>query len=396
MLPRELEAYYSSGVRSAASALRVFASRRDGRPGERLARSLEQIAREGAASFYGGPIGAAIIDDSKMRGGLLDLDDFREHRCDWVEPLRTTFRDCDVLELPPNTQGVTVLEILNILENDDLAALGHNTPEYLHLLAETIRRAFADRDRFIADPAAVPATVLQRLLSKDYARDVRRQLGAHAGATAPAADRPVSATGSARAGVAFGGAGPKAMRRGDTVCLVAADSQGTLVSLIQSLFGVFGAGIVAGTTGIVLQSRGSLFSSDPEHPNSLAPRKRPFHTLIPALVLKHGRPWLAFGVMGGDMQPQGHVQVLLNLMEFGMNVQEAGEAARMRWTPEGLALESAIDTDVRDALVRRGHTIIENSVAFAFGGFQGVLIDPETGVLVGGSDPRKDGLAIGY
>jgi gamma-glutamyltranspeptidase/glutathione hydrolase len=181
---------------------------------------------------------------------------------------------------------------------------------------------------------------------------------------------------------------------GDTIYLTVADRHGNVVSLIQSIYESFGSGIVAGDTGIVLHNRGSQFSLDASHPNVLAPRKRPFHTLVPAMVMKDGKPWLSFGVMGGDMQPQGHVQVLLNLIEFGMNVQEAGEAPRFRHTGGGLALESAITPEARFHLDSRGHRLI-NSIG-VFGGFQGILIDPKTGVMMGGSDPRKDGLAIGY
>ena len=176
--------------------------------------------------------------------------------------------------------------------------------------------------------------------------------------------------------------------------MTVADRDGNVVSLIQSIFEVFGSGIVAGDTGIALHNRGNLFTLQAGHPNFLAPGRRPLHTLIPAMVMKDGRPWLSFGVMGGDMQPQGHVQVLLNLIDFGMNVQEAGEAARFRHSPAGLALESAIDAAARSGLESRGHKVI--SSVGVFGGFQGILIDPKTGVLKGGSDPRKDGLAIGY
>ena len=181
---------------------------------------------------------------------------------------------------------------------------------------------------------------------------------------------------------------------GDTIYLTAADRHGNVISLIQSLYENFGSGIVAGDTGIVLQNRGSLFTLEEGHPNQLAPHKRPFHTLVPAMVLKDGKPFFSFGVMGGDMQPQGHVQVLLNLIDFGMSAQEAGEAARFRHSSAGLALESAVASDARFGLADRGHRLIEGFGTF--GGYQGILIDPATGVLMGGSDPRKDGLAIGY
>ncbi len=349
------------------------------RPGElfrnpKLAASLETLAREGAVSFYRGAIARQIAADMSRRGGLLSATDLAEHHSDWVEPISTTYRGYRVFEMPPNTQGMTALEMLNIVEGFDLKALGHNSAEYLHVLVEAKRIAFADRDAYLADPGAVPPSLLAKLISKEYAADRRKEIDlSHAARTYDAAR--VSGT-------------------GDTIYLTAADREGNVVSLIQSLYESFGAGIVAGDTGIVLQNRGSLFSLKEGHPNLIAPGKRPFHTLVPAMVFKDDRPWLSFGVMGGDMQPQGHVQVLCNLIDFGMNVQEAGEAARFRHMAGGLALESAIGADARFGLVARGHRIADNPGGF--GGFQGILIDPRTGILMGGSDPRKDGLAIGF
>lgn len=339
-----------------------------------LANSLETLAREGAASFYRGSIARKIAADMSRRGGLLSEADLAGHRSDWVEPITTNYRGYDVFELPPNTQGFAALEMLNILEGFDLKSLGHNSAAYLHTLVEAKRIAFADRDAYLADPRAVPPATLARLLSKEYATERRRQIDPdHAARTYDAA---------------------RVSGSGDTIYLTAADREGNVVSLIQSLYESFGSGIVAGDTGIVLQNRGSLFSLKEGHPNLIAPGKRPFHTLVPAMVLKDGRPWLSFGVMGGDMQPQGHVQVLANLIDFGMNIQEAGEAARFRHMAGGLALESAIGAGARFGLVARGHRVIDNPGGF--GGFQGILIDPRTGILMGGSDPRKDGLAIGY
>ncbi len=349
------------------------------KPGElfrnpKLAASLETLAREGATSFYRGAIARQIASDMSRRGGLLSATDLAEHHSDWVEPISTTYRGYRVFEMPPNTQGMTALEMLNIVEGFDLKALGHNSAEYLHVLVEAKRIAFADRDAYLADPGAVPPSLLAKLISKEYAADRRKEIDlSHAARTYDAAR--VSGT-------------------GDTIYLTAADREGNVVSLIQSLYESFGAGIVAGDTGIVLQNRGSLFSLKEGHPNLIVPGKRPFHTLVPAMVFKDDRPWLSFGVMGGDMQPQGHVQVLANLIDFGMNVQEAGEAARFRHMAGGLALESAIGADARFGLVARGHRIADNPGGF--GGFQGILIDPRTGILMGGSDPRKDGLAIGF
>ena len=224
------------------------------------------------------------------------------------------------------------------------------------------------------------------MLSKDYAAQRRR------GINADAAARDVKALTLDGRSSPDGGGHPMGM--GDTVYLTAADAQGNVISLIQSVFEIFGSGLVAGDTGIVLQNRGSLFSLTPGHPNQLAPGKRPFHTLIPAMVLKDHQPFFSFGVMGGDMQAQGHVQVLLNLIDFGMNIQEAGEAARFRHSAAGLALESAISAETRFGLNARGHHLTETPGVF--GGFQGILIDPKTRMLMAGSDPRKDGMAAGW
>jgi gamma-glutamyltranspeptidase/glutathione hydrolase len=356
----------------------------------KLAATLESIAREGRDAFYRGAIATAIDADMKRRRGLLDGRDLAEHSSDWVDPISTTYRGRQVLELPPNTQGLVALEMLNILEGFDLKSLGHNSAAYLHLLVEAKRLAFADRDAYIADPGNVPAPLLQRLLSKEYAASRRKEIDPDRAAESYRPGSP----GSGKTLPEPPAPGLQSRGLGDTVYLTAADGSGRVISLIQSIYENFGAGIVAGDTGIVLHNRGSLFTLEPGHPNVLAPHKRPLHTLVPAMALENGKPFFSFGVMGGDMQPQGHVQVLLNLLDFGMNVQEAGEAPRFRHTPNGLALESAISADVRAELARRGHRPI--SAVGAFGGYQGILIDPKTGVLMGGSDPRKDGLAIGY
>ncbi|HSC27236.1 MAG TPA: gamma-glutamyltransferase, partial [Vicinamibacterales bacterium] len=336
----------------------------------KLAASLEQIARGGRDAFYRGAIAQAIAADMARRNGLLSAADLAAHQSDWLDPISTTYRGYTVYELPPNTQGIAALEMFNILEGFDLKSLGHNSAAYLHLLVEAKRIAFADRDAWLADSGAVPAEALKRMLSKEYAAERRREIdpdrAAHeykalalAGSSAAPQEPPEA--------------------KGDTIYLTAADRHGNVVSLIQSIYESFGSGIVAGDTGIVLHNRGALFSLQSGHPNLIAPGKRPFHTLVPAMVLKDGRPWLSFGVMGGDMQPQGHVQVLLNLIEFGMNVQEAGEAPRFRHSSAGVALESAIAPEARFGLDVRGHRIL--SSIGAFGGFQGILIDPRTSVL---------------
>jgi gamma-glutamyltranspeptidase/glutathione hydrolase len=350
-----------------------------------LASSLEQIAKGGRDAFYRGPIAQAIAADMHARNGLLTAADFAAHTSDWIVPISTTYRGYEVLELPPNTQGVVALEMLNILEPFDLKALGHNSAAYLHLLVEAKRIAFADRDAWLADSRAVPPAALQMMLSKSYGLVRAKEIDpAHAAASYDSLKIDGSSSGFEEH--------PEA--HGDTIYMTVADKDGNVVSLIQSIYEAFGAGIVAGDTGITLHNRGSLFSLKPGHPNLLAPGKRPFHTLVPAMVLKDKQPWLSFGVMGGDMQPQGHVQVLLNLIDFGMNVQEAGEAPRFRHSNAGLALESNVSAEARAGLEQRGHKPITGFGAF--GGFQGILFDRAHGVMMGGSDPRKDGLAIGY
>jgi gamma-glutamyltranspeptidase/glutathione hydrolase len=350
-----------------------------------LANSLELIARGGRDAFYKGPIARAIADDMQRRKGLLTAADLAAHTSDWTDPISTSYRGHEILEFPPNTQGVVALQMMNILEGFDLKALGHNSAAYLHLLVEAKKVAFADRDAWLADPKATPAEALRRMLSKDYAAERRKEIDPERAAREY---KPLSIGSSSPVGEA------RPPAHGDTIYLTAADKDGNVISLIQSIYESFGSGIVAGETGIALHNRGTSFSLNPSHPNALAPGKRPFHTLVPAMVLKDGRPYFSFGVMGGDMQPQGHVQVLLNLIDFGMNVQEAGEAPRFRHTANGLLIESAISPEARFGLDSRGHRL--TSGVGSFGGFQGILIDPKTGVLMGGSDPRKDGLAIGW
>ena len=342
-----------------------------------LAKSLEMIAADGARAMYGGPLGKAIAADMARRGGFLTEDDFGAHTSDWTAPIRTTYRGYDVYEMPPNSQGFVALEMLNILEGYDVAAMGHNSADFLHVFTEAKRIAFADRAAYLADPAHVPATVLETLLSKDYASGRRDRI-----------DRQKAAP-SYAPGLSFA-----SRDLGDTVYLAAADSSGTVVSFINSLFDLFGAGLVVPGTGIVLHSRGSGFSLEKEHPNRLAPGKRPLHTLAPAFLMKDGKPLMAFGVTGGDNQAQAHAQVVVNVVDFGMNVQEAGDAARVRHSDTGLAVESAVDESVRAELRRRGTTVTEGRGEM--GGYQAAGIHPETGVLMAGSDPRKDGCALGW
>ncbi len=337
-----------------------------------LANSLRKIAAEGPDAFYRGEIAAKIVKFANEQGGFHTLRDFARQTSNWIDPISTTYRGHTVYELPPNTQGLAALEMLNILEGYDLKSLGHNTAEYLHLLIEAKKLAYADRAKQIADPDFYKAP-LDRLLSKDYAAEQRKHID-------PAKIYDPS---------------QKDPRGGeDTVYLTVIDKDRNVVSFIQSIFSAFGSGLVAGDTGIVLHNRGAGFSFDPQHPNRLEGGKRPFHTLIPGMAFKDGRPWLSFGVMGGDMQAQGHVQVLLNLIDFGMDIQRAGEMPRFRHFDSGVALESAIGEDVRSTLKAKGHKLTMSPGSF--GGYQAIMIDPKSGALFAGSDLRKDGCAIGW
>jgi gamma-glutamyltranspeptidase / glutathione hydrolase len=360
-----------------------------------LAATLQAIADGGRDVFYKGAIATAIVNDMKSRNGFLDARDFAEHNSDWVEPISTNYRGYDVYELPPNTQGFVALEMLNILEGFDIRSLGHNSAETLHLLIEAKRIAFADRAAYLADAEFVPPAVLKTLISKDYATARRKEIDlSHAATVYAPGTMSGQASGSKRQARDEAGDNLTGRDRGDTIYMTVADGNGNVVSLIQSLFSDFGSGVVAGSTGVLLQNRGALFNTVPGHPDRIGPHKRPLHTLVPAFVMKDGRPWLSFGVMGGDHQAQGHTQVLMNLIDFGMNIQEAGEAARINHGGSGVSVESGVSERARAGLAGRGHRVSE--AIGAYGGFQGILIDPRTGVLMGGSDPRKDGLAIGY
>ncbi|MFO0838598.1 MAG: gamma-glutamyltransferase family protein [Phycisphaerae bacterium] len=358
-----------------------------------LAQTLEAIARGGRDAFYGGAIAQRIDDFCRREGCFLRKEDLARHTSTWVEPISTRYRGYDVWELGPNTQGLAALQMLNMLESYDLRALGHNSADYLHLLVETKKVVFEDRARMYADPAYFDVD-LARLNSADYARRRRALI------------QPDRAADSYPAGDATLQAADARLQSGDTIYLTVADESRCFVSLIQSNYGGFGAGLCPDELGFGLQNRGALFSLDPHHPNCLAPGKRPFHTIIPAFVSRDERPFLSFGVMGGDMQPQGHVQVLCNILDFGMNLQEAGDAARFYHTlssePTGtqmkdggvLALESAITDQIRLELIRRGHRVEPRPGAF--GGFQAIGYDAERDVLIGASESRKDGQAAGY
>ena len=351
-----------------------------------LARTLEAIATGGRDAFYDGPIAEVIDAYMRRQGGFLSKDDLRAHRSEWVAPVSTNYRGHDVHELPPNGQGIAALQMLNVLEGYDIRGMGFGTAEYVHRFVEAKKLAFEDRARFYADPEfyRVP---LDELISKEYAATRRALIDEQkAGKSYPA--------------------GNPALEEGDTVYLATADEEGNMVSLIQSNYRGMGSGMCPDGLGFILQNRGELFDLTPGRANSYAPGKRPFHTIIPAFVTKEGAPFLCFGVMGGATQPQGHVQIVVNMVDFDMNTQEAGDAPRILHTgssqPTGeemtdggaVSLEAGHDTEVIRALVRMGHTIKAN--VGSFGGYQGIRVDPKTGVYYGASESRKDGCAAGY
>jgi gamma-glutamyltranspeptidase/glutathione hydrolase len=337
-----------------------------------LARTLRALAKGGIEEFHRGDLARKIADFLELQGSWIRYDDLARHESTWVEPVSTRFGAYDVHELPPNGQGIVALQMLNILEGYDLESLGHNSADYLHLIAEAKKLAFLDRDTYVTDPGFRELPV-STLLSKEYADRMRHRMDPKRAGSFP---RSTLDTGS------------------DTVYLCAADGEGNAVSFINSLFHGFGSGLVVPGTGICLQNRGALFSLEEGHLNRLEPSKRPLHTIIPAMVTKGGRPWFCFGVMGGDMQPQGQVQVLLNMVVFGMNPQEAGEAARLCEVGGALAVESGISMKAVEGLRAKGHRIVQSPGVF--GGYQGVLMDPHSGVLYGASENRKDGCAVGY
>ena len=352
----------------------------------RLADTYRKIAEGGRDAFYRGEIAATIERYLSENGGFLSAADLADHKSEWVEPLSSGYRGYEVWELPPNGQGIAALQMLNILEDYDIAAMRFGSADYLHVLVETKKLVYADRARYYTDPQFEDVPV-DWLLSADYAAQRRGLIDMRRAADAVEA-----------------GAAP--IEHGDTIYLAVADREGNMVSLIQSNFSGMGSGMTPPGLGFILQNRGELFSLDPVHANVYAPGKRPFHTIIPAFVTRAGEPWLAFGVMGGAMQPQGHVQVLVNMIDFGMNLQQAGDAPRIRHVgsaqPTGehaagggeIWMESGFDAAVIAELQRRGHrTDIRGQ---AYGGYQAIARDRDNGVWVGASESRKDGHAAGY
>jgi gamma-glutamyltranspeptidase/glutathione hydrolase len=352
-----------------------------------LASTLEAIARGGRDAFYRGRVARAIAAHAKGQGGFLDEADLAAHRGEWVEPVSTSYRGVELWELPPNGQGISALQMLNLLEGYDLARAGFGSVQHLHTLIEAKKLAFEDRAHFFADPAFYRAPVAW-LLSREYAAE-RRQL------IAP--DRVLRSIDP----------GHPPLAGGDTIYLATADRWGNMVSLIQSNYRGMGSGMAPPGLGFILQDRGELFVLKEGHPNSFAPGKRPFHTIIPAFLTRAGKPWIAFGVMGGDMQPQGHVQIVLNLVDFGMNLQEAGDAPRLHHDgstePSGqvvemtdggkVNLETGFPDETVRALEKLGHVLKPNPGVY--GGYQAIM-RTDDGVYIGASDGRKDGQASGY
>lgn len=352
-----------------------------------LAATYRLIAEQGRDGFYKGAVAAEIDRFSRAHGGYLTAADLAAHSSEWIAPVSTNYRGYDVWELPPNGQGIAALQMLNILSGFDLKKMGPKSPEYVHHFVEAKKLAFADRAKYYADPAFGRLPTAE-LISMNYAVKRRGLI------------QPEQALTSIPAG------DPK-LEHVDTVYLTVVDKDRNCCSLIQSLYHGFGSQVVPGTVGFALQNRGNLFALDDHHLNRLEPGKRPFHTIIPALVTKQGKPVFSFGVMGGDMQAQGHVEILVNVLDFGMNIQAAGDAARIRHggsaTPTGqptepgggtVYLESGFPAETRQQLQQWGHKLDKSPGSY--GGYQGIWIDWERGVLHGASDPRKDGAAVGY
>ncbi|HYD88673.1 MAG TPA: gamma-glutamyltransferase family protein [Vitreimonas sp.] len=349
-----------------------------------LANTLELLARDGRDAYYRGPIARTIDGYMRRIGGWLRYEDLAAHRGEWVDPVCVPYRGVEVCEIPPNSQGVAALQTLRILEGFDLRAMGFLSADSLHTQIEATRLAFADRAQFYGDPAFTRFDV-RRLLTDDYTAQRRAMIrNDRAMAPPPHAELRID---------------------GDTTYLTTADSSGMMVSLIQSNYRGMGSGLVPDGLGFMLQDRGELFSLERGHPNQYMPNRRPFQTIIPAFALRNGQPWLAFGVMGGDMQPQGHVQIIVNLVDYDMDLQAAGDAARYRFyggaeptgdEPDGVgfvAMENGVPPEVRAELERRGHRI--RPADGSFGGYQAIMRNPN-GVYEAATEMRKDGSAGGY
>ena len=349
-----------------------------------LANTLRVIAKDGRKGFYEGKIANTIANFIQDQGGFLSYNDLKNHKSEWIDPVSTNYRGYDIWELPPNGQGIAALQILNLLEAYDIRSMGFGSAEYIHHFVEAKKIAFADRAKYYADMDFNKVPV-KYLISKEYA-DIRR--------------KEISPDKAAKRAL------PGNLENGDTIYLTTADSEGNMVSLIQSNYRGMGSGMVPTGLGFMLQDRGELFSLDQNHFNVYAPKKRPFHTIIPAFITKDGNPFISFGLMGGAMQPQGHAQIVINIVDFDMNLQEAGDAPRIRHQsdqqPTGgdminggeLALETGFDYKQVRELMKKGHKIIYD--LGSFGGYQAIMIDYINKVYYGASESRKDGNAIGY
>ena len=351
-----------------------------------LADTYEALGREGRDVFYKGRIAETIDRFMKREGGYLSYEDLASHTSEWMDPVSTEYRGYDIWELPPNGQGITVLEMLNILEGYDIRAMGFGSAAHIHSFVEAKKLAFEDRAKFLADPAFVDIPV-DALISKEYGAERRALISPDRAAERYDAGNP-------------------AMNDGDTVYLTVADDAGNMVSLIQSNYRGMGSGLCPDGLGFCLHDRGELFDLEPGRPNTYEPRKKPFHTIIPGFITKDDQPWLSFGVMGGAMQPQGHVQIIMNLIDFGMTLQEAGDAPRVnhegsseptgeRMTDGGIVfVESGFSPEAIRELQKMGHRV--SYAVDGFGGYQAILYDPENDVYYGASESRKDGQAAGY
>ncbi len=350
----------------------------------RLAYTLRKVAQGGRDSFYYGTVGKRIAEAVQSQGGFLSERDLADHRSEWVDPISTNYRGYDVWELPPNGQGTAVLQMLNILEGYDIADMGFGSADYIHHLVEAKKLAFEDRAQFYADPDFFDIPI-EKLISKEYAAERQALIDSERAARSyPAGE----------------------LEQGNTIYLTTADSEGNMVSLIQSNYRGMGSGIVPEGLGFVLQDRGELFILEEGHANVYEPHKRPFHTIIPAFITRDGKPFLSFGLMGGAMQPQGHTQIVCNLIDFGMNLQEAGDAPRIRHSgssqPTGermknggrLYLESGFAPQVLRDLTAKGHDI--RFTRGGYGGYQAIGWDRVQKVYIGASESRKDGQASGY
>lgn len=349
-----------------------------------LANTLQKIADGGRDAFYKGDIAKIIAAYMKKNGGYLSYEDLAAHKGEWVEPVSSNYRGYDIWELPPNSQGIAALQMLNIMEGYDVKSMGFGSADYIHLFVEAKKLAFEDRAKFYADPEFNQLPIKQ-LISKEYGDERRKLLNMKRSSPRQLPGNP---------------------EHGNTIYLTVADEAGNMISFIQSNYRGMGSGMTPDQLGFVLQDRGEMFTLEEHHVNTYEPGKRPFQTIIPAFITKEGLPWVSFGVMGGAMQPQGHVQIVVNLIDFGMNLQEAGDAPRIQHLgssePTGekmmdsgiVCLESGFDYEAIRTLMQRGHKVQYD--LGGYGGYQAIMFDPKNKVYYGASESRKDGQASGY